>query len=283
MKFFQPQADIFVPDDIDISKACRRTTHLAIGAHQDDLEIFAYHGIAQCFANSNCWFTGVIVTNGSGSPRTGSYKDFSDEQMQNIRKQEQRKAAFIGEYSLQIQLNYPSHVVKNNKENNVVEDLTTILKETQPEIVYLHNPADKHDTHIAVLTRSLGAIKSLPLHLRPKKVYGGEVWRDLDWLIDSDKVALSTGLYENLAHALLGVFDSQISGGKRYDLATMGRRMAHATYFRSHEADKTNSLSWAMDLTPLIEEDSLSLEEYTLKQIDNFREDTKKRIAKFSL
>jgi len=39
---------------------------------------------------------------------------------------------------------------------------------------------------------------------------------------------------ENLQFALLGVFESQIAGGKRYDLALMGRRRANATYFESH-------------------------------------------------
>jgi hypothetical protein len=50
----------------------------------------------------------------------------------------------------------------------------------------------------------------------------------------------------------MGVFDSQISGGKRYDLATAGRRRAHATYFESHGTDRETALGWGMDLTPLL-------------------------------
>ena len=42
--------------------------------------------------------------------------------------------------------------------------------------------------------------------------------------------------HENLHAALMGVFDSQIAGGKRYDLATAGRRRAHATYFEDRTA-----------------------------------------------
>jgi hypothetical protein len=52
----------------------------------------------------------------------------------------------------------------------------------------------------------------------------------------------------------VGVFDSQVSGGKRYDLATAGRRLAHATYYASHGTDEESALSFAMDLTPLVEE-----------------------------
>jgi hypothetical protein len=55
-----------------------------------------------------------------------------------------------------------------------------------------------------------------------------------------------------LQHALLGVFDSQIAGGKRYDLATVGRRRANATYFESHGTDQHTGLIWGMDLTPLM-------------------------------
>ena len=44
-----PHADVFVPDGLPPAAALARTTHLAIAAHQDDIEIMAYHGIAECF------------------------------------------------------------------------------------------------------------------------------------------------------------------------------------------------------------------------------------------
>jgi hypothetical protein len=61
-------------------------------------------------------------------------------------------------------------------------------------------------------------------------VLGCEVWRNLDWLLDEDKQGLPVDDRPNLAAALSGVFDSQISGGKRYDLAVQGRRLANATF-----------------------------------------------------
>ena len=75
----------------------------------------------------------------------------------------------------------------------------------------------------------------------------------------ADKVAFDLTAHENLQAALLGVFDSQIAGGKRYDLATMGRRRANATYFESHGIDATQGLSFGMDLTPLIQDDQLDI------------------------
>ena len=66
---------------------------------------------------------------------------------------------------------------------------------------------------MAVLTRTLEAVRSLPRDGRPRKIYGCEVWRDLDWLPDARKVALPVSDRTNLQAALNGVFDSQISGG----------------------------------------------------------------------
>jgi LmbE family N-acetylglucosaminyl deacetylase len=245
-------ADVFVPDGAEVAAALARTTHLAIGAHQDDLEFMAAHGVVECFQNSARWFTGVVVTNGGGSARDFEYKGYSDEQMMDVRQLEQRKAAFVGEYSAMLQLRHPSSAVKDAANVAVVSDLISILSETRPDVVYTHNLADKHDTHVAVALRVVAACERLPAAARPKQIIGCEVWRDLDWLCDADKVMMPVDRHENLHAALMGVFDSQISGGKRYDLATAGRRRAHATYFESHGTDQHSSLIWGMDLTPLL-------------------------------
>ena len=70
-----------------------------------------------------------------------------------------------------------------------------------------------------------------------------------------------------------------MSGGKRYDLATQGRRLAHATYYASHGTDEESALSYAMDLTPLIDDPGLSIPAYVLGFIDELRSDVEKRLA----
>jgi LmbE family N-acetylglucosaminyl deacetylase len=279
MKFHKSNTDFFVPDGLEDAPALARTTHLCIAAHQDDIEIMAYHGIAECFGRKDKWFTGVVVTNGAGSPRSGIYGEYTDEQMQRVRVVEQRKAAYVGEYACQIQLGFTSSEVKTPPGADVVADLTQILRATKPEIVYLHNPADKHDTHIGVTTRAIAALRAVHDEVPVKKVYGCEVWRDLDWLLDDDKQVLPVSARSNIAAALVGVFDSQVTGGKRYDLATAGRRLAHATYFASHGTDVESALTFAMDLTPLVRDPKLSLAEYTLGFIDSFRADVVRRIG----
>jgi LmbE family N-acetylglucosaminyl deacetylase len=249
----QPNADVFVPDGSNLGAALARTTHLAVGAHQDDLELMAAHGVIECFQNTARWFTGVVVTNGGGSARDFDYQGYSDERMMQVRLLEQRKAAYVGEYSAMLQLGYPSSAVKDVAARAVVDDLIAILQETRPEVVYTHNLADKHDTHVAVALRLIAACQALPREARPQRIIGCEVWRDLDWLCDADKVVMPVDRHDNLHAALMGVFDSQIAGGKRYDLATAGRRRAHATYFDAHGTDEHSALIWGMDLTPLLE------------------------------
>ena len=282
MRFHNPGADLFVPDGLAPDAALARTTHLCISAHQDDIEIMAYHGIAECFGRKDKWFTGVVVTNGAGSPRSGIYGDYTDEEMQKVRLIEQRKAAYVGDYGCQAQLGFTSGQVKNPKETAVVDDLKHILLASKPEVVYLHNLADKHDTHIGVSMRAIAALRAVAGETKPKKVYGCEVWRDLDWLSDDEKQALPVSARSNIAAALVGVFDSQVTGGKRYDLATAGRRLAHATYYASHGTDQESALNFAMDLTALVDDPELAVADYVLGFIDRFRADVECRMKKFA-
>jgi hypothetical protein len=92
-------------------------------------------------------------------------------------------------------------------------------------------------------------------------------------MLDDDKIGFDCSAKINLQEALLGVFDSQISGGKRYDLATMGRRLANATYYESHGVDVTTHLALAMDLTPLIRDPQLSIQEYIQGYLARFAQD----------
>jgi LmbE family N-acetylglucosaminyl deacetylase len=280
MKFHNPTADIFVPDGLEPAAALARTTHLCVSAHQDDIEIMAYHGVAECFGRPDKWFTGCVVTNGAGSPRSGLYGDYTDETMQKVRLIEQRKAAYVGDYACQLQLGYPSSAVKDPNCADLAADLLAVFRATKPETVYLHNIADKHDTHVGVALRAIRALRALRDEYRPKKVYGCEVWRDLDWLPDEDKKALPVSAHSNVAAALVGVFDSQVTGGKRYDLATAGRRLANATYLASHATDVETALTFAMDLTPLVEDPNLLVLGYVTSFIDKMKADVEGRLAK---
>lgn len=282
MDFHKPSSEIYVPDDSSLDVALSRTTHMSVGAHPDDIEIMAYHGILECFGKGDKHFTGVTVTNGAGSPRDDLYAHYSDEDMQKVRRLEQKKAAFLGEYSAHVFLDHTSGEVKDSQNLHVIADLKKVFAAARPQVVYTHNLADKHDTHVAVVLRVIQALRELPEEARPHRLYGCEVWRNLDWMNDNDKVVFNVSAHENLAMSLVGVFDSQICGGKRYDLATVGRRRANATYFQSHATDVATSVIYGIDLTPLIKDLGLEVKDYIGRFINRFAQEVTGRIEKLS-
>ena len=282
MKFYLDTAEVYIPDGVSEEQALSRTTHLCIAAHQDDIEIMAAEPILNCFQRDDQWFTGVVVTDGRGSPRDGIYKDYTDDEMRSVRFLEQRKAAFVGEFSAQVMLDFPSKIVKDGTRTEPVEDFVELLRATKPQYVYTHNLTDKHDTHVGIALRVIDAIRRLDQAERPERLVGCEVWRSLDWMVDPDKVLMNVSDRENLQLALLGVFDSQIIGGKRYDLASMGRRRANATYFESHGVDVTNGLSYAVDMTPLIVDSGRDPVVFAQEFIQRFARDVEDRIRRMN-
>lgn len=279
---FNSKAKVFVPDGTETAQAIARTTDLCIAAHQDDVELMCYPAIADCFGRSAKWFGAVVTADGAGSPRNGLYADYSDEQMKQIRVQEQNKAAFVGEYAFMAQLGYPSSQIKAADDREITDELSRIIAAAAPETLYMHNFADKHDTHVGVALKTLKAVRQLGKSERPRRLFGCEVWRSLDWVCDDEKIALDASGHPSVAAALVGVFDSQIAGGKRYDLAAQGRRTANATYYASHGCDEKSALSYAVDLTPLILDDSIAPEQFMLDFIDRFKADVAERLSRLS-
>ncbi len=103
----------------------------------------------------------------------------------------------------------------------------------------------------------------MPSKQRPKTLYGAEVWRDLDWLPDTRKTVLNVG--DRL----------QIAGDKchdRHDLATFGRRQAHATFLDSHATDDIDAAIYAIDPSSLFHDDMLDIADYTTGFIEEFQQ-----------
>ena len=280
MKFTRPEADVFIPAGGDPAAALARTTHLCVIAHQDDIEINAYPAVADCYGRTDRFFTGVVVTDGAGSARTGPFAGYTDNQMKLVRVEEQRAAARIGHYNPQLQLAHTSADVKKSGHPGVQADLSAIFSACRPQVVYLHQPLDKHDTHVGVMLRCLESIRALPKARRPARVLGVEGWRGLDWVMDDEKVAMDCGAHPELALQLMQVYASQIAGGKRYDTAALGRRQANATFHNAHATDQFNMVAWALDLTPLVMDETLSVADFALARIERLRADTVSRFAK---
>jgi LmbE family N-acetylglucosaminyl deacetylase len=273
--------DVHVPDGEEMPGALARATDLGVGAHQDDLEFGYPVPIAECRDDPDRWFVGVTCTDGAGSARGGAYADHSDDQMAEVRRLEQRRAADIGKYAAVVQLGHPSSDIKSAAGvRGLADELASILDVARPVNLYTHNPADKHDTHVAVAMATVLAVRRLPVEVRPSRFVGVEGWRDLDWLGDGEQVRMDATPHVDLIAQFDDVFSSQIDGAKRYDVAMQGRRRANATLHSIRQVDDAREVIVAIDLTPLSRNDDLDPIGYTLAAIDRFRADVEQRLGR---
>ena len=249
-------------------------THLAIGAHPDDLEFMAGHGIVQCMSqvmdkNSKRGFAGVTVASGA-----------EDQVLKEVRRKEQEEAARLGDYKAIVTLDHLSRELKLGNRTALVEDLKEILSQVRLEVLYTHNPMDKHDTHVAVCVSVIEALRALPADRHPKLVYGCEVWRGLDWLIDQQKSILDVSAGEDLLRDLMKVYKSQLAD-KAYDEAVMGRKRSNATFLDARAKDQMKYCEYALDMTPLIRDPNLSVMGWVGSHLQAFGDDVNQRLKRF--
>lgn len=281
MKLHNKSAEIFIPDSSPLDKAFERTTHLCIAAHHDDIEFMAYHGIINCFENKDNWFLGVILTNGSGSPCNSKYPNCSSDEIIQIRKTEQKKAAVLGKYSGVALLDYSSSEIKKYNNLNLIKEIKDILISCKPQYIYTHNLADKHETHVATALNTILALREISSIYQPKAIYGCEVWRGLDWLCSNNKILLDVSSSPDLLKNLIQIFESQVCNGKKYDDAVIGRQTANATFLDSHSLDQFAQITYAMDLMPLIKDSSLEIDKFIANYINDFKNDVTSKIQNF--
>lgn len=277
MNFKKSNATIYFPG----KESLEGVTDMCIAAHQDDIEIMAYGPISECYNSETRNFCGIVMTDGAGSPRAGEYSDYTNEQMKEVRIQEQNDAAKIGKYTAILQLGYASSEIKDGNNKDTVDELYNILCQVKPERLYTHNLADKHETHVAVVLRVIEAVRRMPEDIRPKEIIALEVWRNLDWLPDSEKVCVDTSKYPQLAEDLITVYRSQVVGGKSYDKAAIGRRCANATFFESHNTDEASSQSFGLDLMPLVKGEETPTD-FIVSYIEKFKGEVENTIARLS-
>jgi LmbE family N-acetylglucosaminyl deacetylase len=271
------RSEVFVPDGEAQAPALSRTTHLGIGAHADDLEIMAIHGIVACYDDEARWFTGAVVTDGAGSPQDPA-QALSPSALADQRRAEQKRAATIGRYGAQVFLDHSSATLKDPRDPTVSGDLVLLLRVTRPEVVYTHALTDSHDTHVALALRVIDACRKLAPGERPVRVLGCEVWRDLDWLSPEDKVALPIDGHEALQQRLLSAFTSQVAA-KRYDLGALGRRRANAVFSEARAVDRHRGIVWAMDLSSLVHHEG-GPEELVRALMERFQKDVVERLTR---
>lgn len=271
-----------VPDGTPPDEALARTTDLGIGAHPDDLELVLLPAIVHAHEAADRWFTGVVCTDGAGAARAGRFADLDDVELAAVRRAEQLDAARIGGYGALVPLGRSSASVRDPEgHRRLVADLAELIATCRPAHVYTHNLADKHETHVAVAAAVVLAARSLAPEHRPYRVIGCEGWRDLDWLPDDEKVRLDVSDFGSLADRLAAAFPSQVEGGKRYDLAAVGRRRANATLGDPRAVDAATEVVIGMDLSPLVHNPDIDPARFVTAAIDRFRDDVSSELSRW--
>lgn len=269
-RFHAPQVDVFIPDGVDLSAALQRTTHVGIVAHQDDLEFGALSGIGECYGRADAWFLGVVCTD-SPSIRPPQYASLSAAEFSAVRVQEQRAAACEGKYSAVIQLGFPSSSLAHNLQQ-LEGDIEEVLGAISPKKIYVHAPTDKHPTHIRVCKASVAALKKRLSNDQDystslQEVLGCEGWRGLDWVPEQYLTRVDISEYQHLATKLFRHFVSQLTAGKNYEQAVLGRWAANATFCNPRVQDGGKAIQLAVNMLPLLRE-SKSLEHFALELVE---------------
>lgn len=278
LEFTQPEADVFVPDGRAEDEALARVQLLGIGAHPDDLEIMAYHGIRAGQGQGGPRFGAVVCTDGTGAPRDDPDDDPESHALRHTRRDEQRAAARRGRYAVAIQLDHPSEAVRKDVAPELVDDLFAILDATRPRVVYTHCPTDRHATHVGVCVAALEALHRLPAGARPDQVLGCEVWGGLDWLPEEHAALLDLGADTASWSALMQVFVSQTKA-RPYHEGALGRSRANAVFRDAHRPGGHERLWRAMDLSPLLADGPPDLEDFVHARLAEFEQDVLARIA----
>lgn len=68
----------------------------------------------------------------------------------------------------------------------------------------------------------------------------------------------------------------------RYDTACMGRRVANATFFASHDTDKIESASYGLDITELVNDESINAKDFIIKFVEKLRFEIEDRVDRMS-
>jgi len=264
---------LYIPDGTEKKAALNRTTKMCIAAHEDDVELMSLAVIGETKDKADEHFAACVVTDGASSPRTGKFANVTNDEMVQLRIEEQKRAADIGKYSAMALLGYSSSDVKTKKRAESEAEIASLIEECAPEVLYTHNPADMHETHVAVFCRVIGAIRSLPFEKRPKQLWGCEVWRSLDWLPAEYKTVIDSEKGSAMAKEILNVFESQVAGGKSYDDAYIGRQLANATFSESHACDTHKFASSMLDMSELLRDDGPDARTFINNIIEKFRKE----------
>ena len=140
-----------IPDQISAPEAQARTSTSALARTKTTWNLWPFMVLLPAMVKMARGSVGSPAQMAAVALAPGAFAGKTDAEMQTIRANEQRRAAEIGQYSYVGQLGFTSAAIKDPAtRGKLVDQLEQHLIYTQPEVLYTHNPADKHATHVAV-------------------------------------------------------------------------------------------------------------------------------------
>lgn len=224
----------------EIDRALEDVTHLVFASHADDDVLLGAQGISDTYRVDDKNMGVIVVSADPGTGRPTGHEDKSNEEMIDIRWNEQMNASNVAEYALSVQLGYLKKKIKGMEDgkpeetHDIIASLSTILQHTPKlENLYLHSIFDAHDTHIAIDMFSLQAAFEAVQgsHISEEcNIYGVEVSTGIALLPPEDRVLLPVNNMDLVTQVLLN-YETELDK-RAYHLALFGRAIANDTFNR---------------------------------------------------
>ena len=241
---------------------------VCICAHPDDCELMAIDGIQRGYRASKYTFACVVTTDGADAERCGRYTKMNDQKMINLLMNEEKKAANIGRYKNVYFMNYSSEEVRDQENEDIINEYVEIIKELKPRVVYTHSLLDRHPTHVAVAVKVINALRTMKKGDQPKVLYGCESERNLEWVAPEKIVTFNVSKNLRLQRQLISVHKSQ-NLARDYVNAAIGRRYVNAVFNKVETKKNAKLTAKAINMTTLLRRKEYPIKRFAMSFIDD--------------
>jgi LmbE family N-acetylglucosaminyl deacetylase len=240
----------------------RKENLVVISPHPDD-DVLGAGGVMIEAAEKGRAVFSVTVTDGRSSPRQGP--PISDEDLVVLRQKESMAALKVtgaagGFYFLK-----RSSELEGEGGRGVAGDLRDLFESLLPSEVFLPAPYERHRTHIRCTRLAVEALRS-SAGPRPS-LWGYSLWGN--FFGGKKRVARDiTPFIRKKVEAVLA-HTTQI-GYKNYQQGILGKNNSEAIFWESQEAQKATFVETFLDMSELLEQKDLSLEDFIRQDVEAF-------------
>ncbi len=255
MKIFNNIKGILVERNDDFPK---EADILVIGAHNDD-EMFPA-GYLLNRINEGKKVGVAIATDGAGS----SYHGVQGQALVDLRTEESRQAIEALGGSFFVGYQHPSAILKSDDGlTSFAEQLSNLMIATNPTILLIQSPTERHYTHLRTTEAALIAARSLTFS-KPREVWGYEVWTPL-LALAADQM-LQAGMFhiESLSPdvtkrklELQETYKTQ-NEANPYHHATKAGNLLNKVMLDPHSAAGVGYSELFLDMAPLVHDEAFS-------------------------